>query len=153
MTADFSITQTLNSRFFRLKAPSQIEKTIPFIIQILKEYVINYYITTEITKKGNVHYHMHVTTTDSMSWLFPRLYADCTRKIGFSEVKSCYNITEWIKYMEKELSMTKLFLGEKVKYVFKGLAFSRIRLNYELSPRDIELREKYKNELEQWDGQ
>lgn len=153
MTGEFAITQTLNSRFFRLKAPSQIEKTIPHILRVLKEFVIDYYITTEITKKGNVHYHMHVTTGDNMLWLFPRLYADCTRKIGFCEVKSCYNTEEWKHYMDKELQQTQLFLGDKVKFTWKGQAFSRLRLSYELTPHEIEMKAKYVNELEQWDGQ
>jgi hypothetical protein len=109
----YNITQTLGRKYHRYSIIKQHFNILPLLLKVFRQcLIIEHTISTEITKDGNVHYHMQVKSLlDNEK--FKMLYKVLTRTLGFCDIVLCNTSASkdgWINYMKKETDRTlKMF--------------------------------------------
>jgi len=107
-----SITITLKPHVYNRRAYIQYRLSCPKLMEILEIYTSKYIMVPELTKKGNIHYHLIVQFNSKMEYPVEKLMdlMKCHRLFGAyvnDHTISCYQ--EFVKvyfYITKEIQKT-----------------------------------------------
>lgn len=99
----YAITQTLKPAAYKVKARTQLEKSLPVLVKLLKQVCTRFEIIAELTEQCNIHYH---GKCKFISEDHKYAYSDAARTIGHFLVKPIDNHIKWDEYMKKDLTKT-----------------------------------------------
>lgn len=115
---DFALTWTISPALNNLHLESQYKFTSPELHFILNCLGCEYLVSTEVTKKNNIHYHCYLLFDEDQNYgkLKQRLYKlqkDHSYYLGYFTLKTCYDKINWITYMHKDPYIQEVVDGIK----------------------------------------
>lgn len=114
---NLAITQTLKPFYHkRAGACDQLTKTFGNLVLVYQTFQLEEYeIVAELTQQANIHYHSYVRFYGNVED-FILEYKHMTKELGFCEIKTIFDINNWIKYMRKDIEKTKEILSMKTPF-------------------------------------
>lgn len=118
----FAITQTMSKSKHKLTLQTQLQKLKEFLNEVFNKLhnVLYMKFNFELTQANVFHFHGYLTSTDKESGEINKLlYNEFAKCVGFCCIKEITNLTSWVDYMVKDVSLTI----KKLKALFeaKGL--------------------------------
>lgn len=91
---------------------NQFQETIGQIENLLHMCCDNYGIYPELTRQGDIHYHLSLNIKDKIKWFKKCLPS--FKKNGYVLVKPVFDLSDWLKYCLKDNEMMEDILNVKL---------------------------------------
>lgn len=116
--AELFLTVTLKPEHHNQKARNQFKLTHKRLNEILKCNTMKYFLVSELTKKGNIHYHVSLKLKDYVFQKEMLIDAFKNHKFfGFIDLQDNvnYSVVSRYEYMSKDLNKTDAIINQKNK--------------------------------------